>query len=488
LLIGAGGLAASGLAVWKWTNRSAPLDPLAFNDVHSLLNSGTVANVSSPESLEDLIGIVRRAKRTSETMSICGSRHAMGGQQFAQASHLIDTRSMNQVIDFDPERGLIDVECGIQWPALVEYLNRAQEGSREQWTIPMKQTGADNLTIGGALAANVHGRTLTKKPFIGDTESLLLVNADSEVLRCSRKDHSELFSLAIGGYGLFGVAHSMTMRLAKREKIERKVEVMSIRDLIKGFAERIDSGYTSGDFQFAIDDKASDFLKEGVFACYRPVDWDTPIPSDQKKVSERAWNELVYLAHTDKAKAFQLYADYYLQTSGQVYWSDTSQLGGYDDGYHKAFDKRVRAEHPGSEMITELYVPRHQLHTFMDSAAESLRKTRGSVIYGTIRLVKRDDESYLAWAKDDFACVIFNLHVDHTPEGIEKAKQSFRGLIDCALALSGSYYLTYHRWATQDQVERAYPQFRIFLSKKLEYDPEGRFQSEWYRHYRTMFA
>jgi len=37
-------------------------------------------------------------------------------------------------------------------------------------------------------------------------------------------------------------------------------------------------------------------------------------------------------------------------------------------------------------------------------------------------------------------------------------------------------------------VERCYPQIRQFLSRKREVDPDERFQSSWYRHYRTLFA
>ena len=37
------------------------------------------------------------------------------------------------------------------------------------------------------------------------------------------------------------------------------------------------------------------------------------------------------------------------------------------------------------------------------------------MIYGTVRLIERDDETFLAWARDRYACVIFNLHVEHTP-------------------------------------------------------------------------
>jgi FAD/FMN-containing dehydrogenase len=84
--------------------------------------------------------------------------------------------------------------------------------------------------------------------------------------------------------------------------------------------------------------------------------------------------------------------------------------------------------------------------------------------------------------------VIFNLHVTHDPEGVAKAADAFRALIDCAIPYGGSYYLTYHRWARKDQVEACYPQFAEFLRLKRKYDPDEVFQSDWYRHYREMFA
>src|SRR3546814_18971204 len=61
------------------------------------------------------------------------------------------------------------------------------------------------------------------------------------------------------------------------------------------------------------------------------------------------------------------------------------------------------------------------------------------------------------------------------------AADSFRALIDLALARGGSYYLTYHRWATRGQVEAAHPRLAEFLRAKREFDPAGRWSSAWYR-------
>jgi FAD/FMN-containing dehydrogenase len=139
-------------------------------------------------------------------------------------------------------------------------------------------------------------------------------------------------------------------------------------------------------------------------------------------------------------------------------------------------------------MITEIYVPRDALPRFLADVRSDFLEHRTDLIYGTIRLIERDNETVLAWAKQPYACIIFNIHVMPDPAGIEKAKQEFRRLIDRALPYGGSYYLTYHRWAERRQVVAAYPQFAEFLRLKRRLDPKEVFQSDWYRHYRGMFA
>jgi FAD/FMN-containing dehydrogenase len=444
------------------------------NDVHSQLNRTWVSRVRKPTSLDELRNAIRGG---SGPVSIAGGRHSMGGQQFASNATLIDMNGLSRILDIDRERGVIDVEAGIQWPALITALKDTR------WAIRQKQTGADRLSIGGALGSNVHGRGLTMKPFIDDVESFTLIDADGALIECSRTKNRELFSLVIGGYGLFGAVASVRLRLSPRRKVQRIVEEQTIDGVMRAFDVRIADGYLYGDFQFSIDAASDGFLRKGVFSCYRPVSDDTPIPPAQAELKPEDWMKLLYLAHADKEQVYRQYVGYYLSTSGQVYWSDEHQLSFYPDHYHQVLDPRL-AMPPGTEMISELYVPRTKLAAFMTAAAEELRKQKANVIYGTVRLIERDDESFLAWAKEPWACIVFNLHVEHSEEGQKRAADSFRALID----LAGSYYLTYHRWARREQVERCYPQFAELLRAKKRIDPRGRFQSDWYRHYEAMFA
>ena len=453
---------------------------MIVNDVHSRLNRSEVAEVVEVDSLEVLTAAVRRARDLGRALCIAGGRHAMGGQQFVTGGTVLDTRPLKRVLALDHERGLVEAQAGIQWPELVRQL--AGTG----WGIRQKQTGADRLTLGGSVSANSHGRGLAWPPLVADVERLRLVKPDGSVVACSRDENADLFRLVVGGYGLLGAIYSVQLRLAPRVKLERVVEIAEIERLSAAFGERIADGFLYGDLQFAVDGRSDDFLRRGVFSCYRPVPEDTPIRADQHALAREDWQRLLWFAHADKTRAFEEYARHYLATSGQIYWSDLHQLADYVDGYHEELDAITGASVPATEMISEVYVPRESLADFMAAAAEDFRRNEVDVIYGTIRLIERDDETFLAWARERFACVIFNLHTVHSEVGIAHSAAAFRRLIDLAIERRGSFFLTYHRWASIEQVEACYPQFRDFLRLKREHDPDEVFQSDWYRHYRAF--
>lgn len=460
-------------------------EPVVVNDVHSELNATRVVRVVEPGSAAEVAAEVRSAAAAGKQVSICGARHAMGGQQFGAGTVLMDLRRLDSVGPVDRDGGTVECGAGVMWPGLIAELHRQQRPGAGSWSIRQKQTGADRLTLGGALAANVHGRGLRMRPIIDDVERFVIVGPDGALLHCSRTENAGLFRLVIGGYGCLGPVVSVTLRLARRRKLERIVDVIDLTDLMPALAQRIAGGFRFGDFQFAIDERSPDFLRRGVFSCYREVEDDRAIPGTQRELQPADWERLIVLAHTDRARAFEEYARHYLATSGQIYWTDTHQLSPYFDGYHRALDSRLGTG-PASEMISELYVPRSRLVAFMQSAAAALRPRAVPVIYGTIRLIERDEESFLAWAREDWACIIFNLHVEHTPGGIDRAAEAFRALIDAALELGGTYYLTYHRWARADQIRTAYPQFTEFLRQKERHDPHLLFQSDWWRHSRSI--
>jgi len=157
----------------------------------------------------------------------------MGGQQFCQDGVVMDCRRLNQIIHFNPDAGIIEVEAGMEWPELVEYLQPTA------WSIVQKQTGADHLTLGGAVAANIHGRGLSMRPLVQDIESLTIVDALGEIVVCSRTTNPSYFTHVVGGYGMFGIVYSVRLRLARRQNLRRVVRQVHAHDLISSFEKLI---------------------------------------------------------------------------------------------------------------------------------------------------------------------------------------------------------------------------------------------------------
>lgn len=457
---------------------------LLLNDVHSGLNRTAVAGLLQPRSLDQACAAVRDCARLGRSTIAMGARHAMGGQQFLSGGWLLDSSGLDRIVEFDAERGLVTVEAGVQWPALLDWLARHPDNARG-WTIRQKQTGADGFSLGGAFASNIHGRGLAFAPFVEDVESIVLIDHRGEARIADRERDAEWFALAAGGYGLFGLVARLTLRLVPRTVLRREVALLRVGELIPHLQAAIADGCSYGDFQFAIDPASDDFLDLGIASCYRPLADAAPDPAP-RHLGGGDFARLLGLAHTEPSRAFAEYAAFYLATHGQRYASDSQQAGVYLDGYHAGVDAALG--HCGSETITELYVPRMRLAEFMAAAAACLRRHRARPIYGTVRLVCAERSSMLAWAREDWACIVFNLHVRHDPAGRAAAAVAFRTLIDEALACGGSYYLTYHRHATRGQVESAYPQFRAFLQRKRELDPDRRWDSDWFRHHEALFA
>jgi FAD/FMN-containing dehydrogenase len=483
-------LAAAGLAGCRAPDRSTAthLSGEWVNDVHSQLNRTRVAGVWRPTTLDDLTRLVETAHRRRESLSLCGGRHAGGGQQFRTDRQLVDLTGLDRVLAFDPVAGTIELEAGIRWPAVLKFLH-AQPPDRSRWAIHQKQGGADELSLGGAVASNVHGRCLASRPIVQDVVALRLLTPDGQLLTCDRRRDAVRFAHVVGGYGLLGVVYAVTLKLEARRKLVRRVRWIPATDAIATLERQRDAGAWHGDFQFAVDETQPDFCTAGLCSWYEPVVDETPIAAPTRELAAEQFTQLVTLAHQDKPTALRLYREQVLAGDGKaVDWSDTWQHGDYVAGYHRAIDalRPGASTAGGSEILTELYVPRDALARFLATSADVLRRNKANLIYGTVRLIERDDETVLAWAKQNYACVIFNLHTELTPDEIARNAETFRQLLDAAIAVDGSYYLTYHRFARPDQMRRCYPRFGEFLAAKRRYDPRGTLDSDWYRHYRGL--
>ena len=483
------------------------LAPVRVNDQQSRTNQTEVAGVVRIGSLEDLRAALRLAAERDLPVTVCGGRHAMGGQPFGRGAVLLDSAGLDEVHDLDTDAGTVTAGAGIFWPALMRRLEELQPDDPHPWGIRQKQTGVDEVSLGGSLGCNAHGRGLAMAPIVGDVESFTLVDADGEVHRCSRQENAALFGLAIGGYGCFGVILDVTLRLQRRFTVERRVEAIEVKTVIQRVAEHRARGAVYGDCQYAthLDDPPGHH--SGIVSCYHRVDGEPDSPDPSLSLSRERWTELVKLARRDKPEAFRVYREHYLRTDGRRYASDRHQLSPRFSDYLAAVndgesgkpraDEAVPEETPGTtsgdggplrtEMITEVSCDPDALVGLLSTCRADFIEPGVDMTYGTIRFIEPDTETFLPWARRRSACVVVNLHVVHTPKGLARVRADFRRILDRVLEVGGSFYLTYHRWATRAQLDAAYPELPAFLAEQRHRDPAGRFSSDWLRHLQTLY-
>ena len=458
-------------------------DGFWVNDAHTQLNPTRVRQIITIQEQADALKGILSFTPAEKGIAIAGARHSAGGQQFLTDGILFDNRQFNRILSYDPIQQWITVESGCTWPRIMMFLH--QQGSTH--SVRQKPTGNDEITIGGSLSTNVHGRGLNFPPIISDVESIQVINCHGLLQTCSRSENPELFSLVIGGYGLFGFIASATIRLYPRLKVKRQVVTMPVSAVATAYQEALAGGCVYGDYEFSMDEKSDGFMRDGFFVTYLPVDLQTPVSAEIPDTELVAYN-LTLLVHQDKAKAYAIYKEHHLKTNGQVYWSDNQQLGSYVSGYHHAIDTALNARTPVTEAIMEVFLPPEALTKFFETVRADFIKHETRLIYGTIRFVRRDTESFIPWAKGDFACVIFNLHTPLNSLGKAQTRQAFSRLIQIICEHQGTYYLTYENDASRKQIAKCYPEMKRFLRQKLQHDPAEVFQNNWYRFHKQLLS
>ena len=106
---------------------------LVVNDLHSQLNATRVEAIVKPRTVEELQVAVIGARAAGRSVCVAGGRHAMGGQQFSDAAALVDTRALNRFLSLDADKGVIDVEAGIQWVLPTDARIPVTEAPSRSW-------------------------------------------------------------------------------------------------------------------------------------------------------------------------------------------------------------------------------------------------------------------------------------------------------------------------------------------------------------------
>ncbi len=154
-----------------------------------------------------------------------GLGRAYGDAALNENCGVVLTEKLDRFLDFDAQSGILCAEAGVSFALIAQTL--APRG----WFLPVVP-GTKWITLGGAIAADVHGKNHHLDGSLSQfLESLELVLASGEILSCSRAQNPEAFWATIGGMGLTGIIASAKLQLVRIETASVRVSQRQTRDL-----------------------------------------------------------------------------------------------------------------------------------------------------------------------------------------------------------------------------------------------------------------
>jgi len=146
---------------------------------------------------------------------------------------LLTVRTLDRFIALDEARGLLTCEAGA---TLGEILDLVAPRGLFLPVVP----GTQHVTVGGAIANDVHGKNHHRAGTFGrHVESLELLRSDGVRRNCSPGENPELFAATLGGLGLTGLILSATLRLRRLGPgvPQVRTETVPLRDLDDFFGQ-----------------------------------------------------------------------------------------------------------------------------------------------------------------------------------------------------------------------------------------------------------
>lgn len=193
-----------------------------------------ISSVHCPQSKEEIKSLLKQSDLT-----LRGNGRSYGDSSLGPV--VLETLSLNKILDFDKRTGIVTSEAGV----LISELNRFS--IPKGWFIPVSP-GTSLVTIGGAVAGDVHGKNHhlvgAFSQFICSMEVIL---GDGKSIEVSKNINSDLFHATCGGMGLTGVITKVSFQLIKIESSFMDVQTIkthTLSETINVFNSNKNSAYS----------------------------------------------------------------------------------------------------------------------------------------------------------------------------------------------------------------------------------------------------
>ena len=452
--------------------------PEGYTDDASGLNLTKVHSIIQvPSHKDDIVlqlrNILEYAEKNNKRVSIAGAKHSMGGHTIYPDGILLNMRPYSSM-SLDTVNNILTIGSGALWSDALQYLNKYDR------SVSVMQAFS-SFSIGGSISVNGHGWQHNAPPVSSTIVSFSIMKADGQILECDRINNEELFGLAIGGYGLFGIILDIKLRVVDNRNLKFKSYKFRSDEYIDHFEEYVDNDPSVQLVFGRLNISNKKFLQEATLNIFRSsvedVDHQGRITEDERSVQLK---RLVFRStvNSEYGKRLRWNLENNLRELSSKLTFTRNQVLNDNVSIVKNNDST------STDILHEYFIPRRNLDQYIEGLKQILPNEKIDLLNITIRNVYPDTDSFLRYADEEmFAFVmLFNQRID--PEHEIEMRALSNSLARLTHSLDGTYYLPYRLHVDKTLFKKMYPQSDEFFRLKLKYDPEEIFQNRFYLYYR----
>ncbi len=427
-----------------------------------------IVYIEQDGAIKALRSVLFIARYNNIPVSMRGSTHSQGGQALVDG-FLLDLKKYNKIQQIGPT--LIRVQSGAIWKDVLEFLNP------KGLSVAIMQSDFD-FSIAGSISTNVHGWQLLKPPIIDSVQAFTIMLANGNILYCSREINKDLFSAAIGGYGIFGIILDVDLQVVPNKVYSMTAWSGKVEDTLCEFEKIKNNSHARMFFgRFNLDH--NNFLKKITLIRYDET--NDPVSKDILKNSPYIQDAVHRLFENTYDNNIMRKMRWKIEASPLIHRM-VKKLTRNQLLYHSSESYTTR-EDSMVDLLQEYFIPIKKFNDFVYILQKAQLDLEPHLMNITLRHVSKDTCSILRYADVDQLCFVMFFRGKKTQEFEKKIKKIAIHLTSETLKLGGKYYLPYRPYQTKEQFQESYPFYELIKSLKGKYDPQQIFKNKFYENY-----
>jgi FAD/FMN-containing dehydrogenase len=331
---------------------------------------------------------------------------------------------------------------------------------------PAVMQSNNDFGVASTYSVNAHGWPVPFGPFGSTVRSLDMMIADGSIVTCTREQNSELFRLAMGGYGLFGVILRLEVDMVPNMLLRPRYDRMPSGE----FASKFTSAATDTRIVMAygrLSVAKDDFFDEALMVTFSPEENKGPLPTAVDHGSFTFLSKRIYRAQvgSELGKHARWAAETVLNPRLSTGPSTRNSL------MNEPVANLASDDNSRTDILHEYFVPASRFKDFVALCQKLIPSSGQELLNITLRYVAADHDSVLAYAPEARIAGVMSFAQVISPESEESMIRLTEAMIDGIAGLGGAFYLPYRLHARRDQVLRIYPRAAEFAERKRHHDP-----------------